>query len=137
MDPTHYQKLKAKALKVLAQREHSRYELQQKLAKNSEDSALIEHILNECEQENWLNEARFVQAYLQYRAQKQYGPKKIRYELQQRGVSAEQIEHALSACNLDWTALAETARQRKFGKAPPQTWTERGKQNQYLYQRGF
>ncbi len=131
------QKLKAKALRALARRDHSRQELKQKLLQISENLELIEKVLSECEAQNWLNELRFAQLYLQSRAQKYYGPKKIRYELQQRGVNAEIIEKALDATEINWTEFAEEARQRKFGKTAPTTWNERGKQSQYLYQRGF
>lgn len=141
MDNTHEksleQKLKAKALRALARRDHGRMELKQKLSQISDDNALIEKILNECQTQNWLNELRFTQSYIRSRAQKHYGPKKIFYELQQRGIDKTLIENAFETEALDWPALAETARQRKFGKALAKTWAERGKQSQYLFQRGF
>ena len=132
-----YDKLKAKALKALSRREHGRLELQKKLLQISDDMALIEKILTECEANNWLSEARFVKAYIHTRAQRHYGPRKIRYELEQRGVDAELIEAAFAASELEWTELAEATRQRKFGVAKAESWIDRGKQKQYLYQRGF
>lgn len=132
-----YEKLKAKALRALARRDHSRQELQQKLLQASEDLDLIKKILDVCETHHWLSESRFAHTYICSRAQKYYGPRKIRYELQQRGVNADIIEQAFTSANIDWKALAEKARQRKFGQVLPLSWVARGKQSQYLYQRGF
>ncbi|MCD6047554.1 MAG: regulatory protein RecX [Gammaproteobacteria bacterium] len=129
--------LKGKALKALARRDHSRQELKQKLMRHSENTCLIETVLDECLQKNWQNDLRFAVLYIQSRAKKYYGQKKIRYELQQRGVPNEDIDKAFTQCEVDWEAVAKEAKQRKFGKAEADSWEERGKQNQYLYQRGF
>jgi regulatory protein len=134
---TEQQKLKEKALKALAQREHSRFELEQKLSAVSDNSALIEDILTEYEEKNWLNDARFARLYLQYRAKKYYGPRKISYELDQRGISKALIDEVFKHCELNWDELAEAAQQRKFGCAAATSWIDRGKQKQYLYQRGY
>ena len=132
-----YAPLKEKALRALARREHSRFELTQKLARFSEDASLIARVLDECEKNRWLDNTRFARAYARSRSQKYYGPKKIAYELQQRGVDKTLIQAVLSSEDFDWTQLAKEAHQRKFGDKEATSWTDRAKQEQYLYQRGF
>jgi len=129
--------LKAKALRALARREHGREELKQKLARYTEDHALLESVLDECETQGWQNEQRFIAMYVRSRSQRGYGPKKIQYELQQRGVPRSLIEEVFSTLEIDWKAQAEVVRKKKFGPALPKTWQEEAKQTQYLYQRGF
>ena len=129
--------LMTKALSILARREHSRWELAQKLSSWTEDKNLIEAVLNECETQNWLNETRFVEAYIRYRSQKLYGPKKIAYELQQKKIASELIETSLSKSNINWEELSERAKQKKFGSAEAKSSLEKAKHQQYLYQRGF
>lgn len=131
------QKLKAKALNSLARREHSRFELKQKLSRVSTDETNIEKILDELETKQWLSDLRFAQAFLSARAQRYYGPRKIRYELKERGVSVTVITRAFAECTINWQELAEQARQKKFGQQTEDTWPARAKQMEYLYQRGF
>ncbi len=137
MNTQEHQSLKAKALRALAMREHSRDELLIKLMRHTKDLALIHHVLDECESANYLNNDRFVFSYLRARAQKYYGPNKIRYELQQRGIEKTLIEQALKQCEIDWETLKQEALLKKFGQHPPTSWQEKAKREQYLYQRGF
>ena len=44
----------------------------------------IEHVIERCLQENWLNDARFAESYIRSRSSGGYGPLRIALELQQR-----------------------------------------------------
>lgn len=137
MTNTSEQKLHTKALSALARREHSRLELAQKLSQIADDQTQIEQLLNQFSAKGWQSDRRFAASYCRSRAARYYGPRKIRYELQERGVSAELITQTFLHCEIDWAELAEKTRQKKFGIAQAESWTEKAKQQQYLYQRGF
>lgn len=123
---------------MLARREHSRRELSLKLQKRFEEPELIDLVLDKLIAENWLNEHRFVEAYIRYRASNGFGPIRIRQELLQRGIKDELIDKFLLVLpELDWQELAEKARVKKFGAVFPKLYPERMKQLKFLYYRGF
>jgi regulatory protein len=134
-----FDQIYAAALRYLAMREHSQWQLQQKLQRKfPEQTELIRSVLDQLHEDNAQSEARFADTYVRSRAHKGYGPVKIRYELQQRGISTDLIEAALWHQDLDWLALQEKTRQKKFGADPmPKEFTMKAKQLHYLHQRGF
>jgi len=78
--------LRARALKALARREHSRQELQAKLQPHAEDPAEIGSLLDDLEQRGWLSEARFVEQLTTVR-RRRFGAARILHELREKGVS--------------------------------------------------
>src|SRR3546814_2337183 len=54
--------LKARAVGFLSRREHSRLELERKLAPYAADAAELERVLDQLEREQWLSNQRFAQA---------------------------------------------------------------------------
>lgn len=129
----------AAALRYLAMREHSQLQLQQKLQRKfPDDAALIHTVLEQLKQDHAQSESRFADSYARSRAMKGYGPIKIRYELQQRGINADIIDAAITQSDIDWAAMQEKVRQKKFGTAPlPKEFAAKAKQMHYLQQRGF
>ncbi|MFN7096881.1 MAG: regulatory protein RecX [Gammaproteobacteria bacterium] len=86
----------------------------------------------------WLNESRFVEAYIRSRAARGVGPMRIRQELLQRGVNDELIAEKLyNLPDTDWQVLAEQVRVKKFGEKKPTQYIERMKQLKFLHYRGF
>ena len=66
-----------KALDLVSRREHSRFELMQKLNKRfPETMPIIEEALDKLVVNNILDDERFVEMYLNARARKGFGPKK-------------------------------------------------------------
>jgi len=126
--------LKAKALRMLARREHSRAELAQKLAADGtrED---IHAVLDQLERSGLLSDARFAEAYVSSRASR-IGNARLRYDLRARGVADEVIAAAMPA---EADSEAERAREvwrRKFD-APPVDRADYARQARFLQQRGF
>lgn len=134
-----FQTIYAAALHYLMRREHSQLQLQQKLVvKFPEQASLIDEVIGVLASENYQSDARFADAYLHARVLRGNGPKKIKYELMQRGIKADGIEAAFARADIDWLALRETTRQKKFGGAPlPKEFLEKAKQLSYLQQKGF
>ena len=77
--------LRARALCLLARREHTRREITEKLNPHAQDAADIETVLDELTEEGLLSDARTAQAILNSRIGRQ-GPLKIRQALQKHGV---------------------------------------------------
>ena len=78
--------LKARALRALAQREHSRLELARKLrpyADAEQAPAALEVLLDELQAQGWLSDARFAEALSRNRAERQ-GVARIRAALHPR-----------------------------------------------------
>ncbi|BAO82223.1 uncharacterized protein conserved in bacteria [Serpentinimonas raichei] len=129
--------LKARALRALAQREHSRLELARKLQPHAADAAqgALETLLDELQAQGWLSDARFAEALSRNRATRQ-GVARIRAELRLRGVAAEQVEQATAALAGSEAERAQQVWQKKFGQ-PPLDAAERARQIRFLLARGF
>lgn len=127
--------LKARALNFLARREHSRLELEHKLARWSEDPADITRVLDELQARGWLSEQRLIEQLAQARRGK-YGSRRIAHELREKGVSEAAIEAAASHYRHDDLRTARAVWRRKFAH-PPQDARERSRQMRFLLGRGF
>ncbi len=136
MDAPEY-KARATAMRLLARREHSRVELARKLRQRQVPADIIATVLDEYEQEGWLSDERFAEAYGRQRFDLGYGPLRIRSELQQRGVSIWPDSLA-GIPEQDWVTQAIRAREKKFGLHNLSgDWPEKARQARFLAQRGF
>jgi regulatory protein len=127
--------LKARALRYLSQREHSRLELGRKLSKYAEDGEDVEALLDFLEKNNWLSQERFSESLI-HRRSARFGNSRILAELQTHGVSGEALDVIKSGLAEDETARACDVWRRKFGKVAGDP-AERAKQTRFLLQRGF
>lgn len=125
-------KCKQHAVQLLSWREHSYYELQQKLIQRGYAPDEIVEALDALVAKDWLSDARFAESYLRMRAQKGYGPARITAELQQRGITQTLLQNVLHAFEWDWLASAEQALAKKA-----YMHTNRLQQKKYLSYRGF
>ena len=142
--------LKARAIALLAQREHSATELRRKLMRiaRARDQNLqkdgasepamdpapeVDALLIWLQGQGYLNEARFVESRLHARSSR-HGNLRIKQELAQHGLSlAPEQAAALKDSELD---RARAVWQRKFGE-PAQDPAARAKQTRFLAGRGF
>ncbi|WP_339079609.1 recombination regulator RecX [Pseudomonas sp. TMP9] len=125
------------AMDLLARREHGRVELTRKLRSRGAADELIETALDRLTQEGLLSEARYLQAFVSYKARAGYGPLRIREELTQRGLFRGDIEQALRDSGIDWREQLQETWQRKFAGLLPNDARERAKQGRYLSYRGY
>ena len=127
--------LKGRALRLLSQREHSRAELERKLAKYEEQSGELARALDELAAKDFISEARVVQSVLHQRAGR-HGAARVRQELLHKGIAPEAVAEAAApdfACTVEFAALEAGDR---FGELP-QDAAERAKQTRFLLARGF
>jgi regulatory protein len=127
--------LKARALRYLSAREHSRLELRRKLARYAEEGEDVEALLDFLEKNNWLSQERFAESLIHRRAAR-YGNSRVVAELQNHGVGGEALAELKSGLAESETARACEVWRRKFGTVA-QDAAERSKQMRFLMQRGF
>jgi regulatory protein len=127
--------LRERALRLLARREHSRFELARKLAQAGFAHHDIEAMLDEFEDKNWLSDRRFAESYVaDHRARS--GSVKLAYELRQRGVDGAIIESVLSGHGDSELERAREVWRKKFS-APASSASEIARQMRFLQNRGF
>jgi regulatory protein len=127
----------ARAVSLLANREHSALELSRKLQNAGFDTDEVEKTLHDLQQANLQSDERFAENYLRSRANKGYGELRIRNELKERGVASELISECLYKAEIDWFSLAVEVRCKRFGESNPEEYKERAKQQRFLQYRGF
>ena len=124
-----------KSLDLLSRREHSAFELIQKLKNRYGSSKLINDAIIRLQESNLLDDQRFAEAYIKVRARKGFGPRRIGAELQQRKVSEAIINQELSMIE-NWNELAMLAFKKKFSNFHKDT-KEILKAKSFLQNRGF
>jgi regulatory protein len=125
------------AMDLLSRREHSAYELTQKLKKRDFDIDEIEAALELLQQDNLQSDSRFTESVVNYRVNAGFGPLKIKHELRQKGIGVELVEDYLSGLTVEWQQLMAAQRSKKFGQDIPADYKEKMKQARFLQNRGF
>ena len=127
--------LKGRALRLLAGREHSRAELERKLSAHEETPGQLAQVLDELQAKDFISEARVVESVINRRAAR-LGAARIRYELQNKGLSAERIAAAMERLKLSEMERAREVWRKKFGEPSPDA-AGRARQMRFLAARGF
>ncbi len=127
--------LRARALRHLARREHTRQELAQKLAPHAGSEAEVAEILDDFTQRGWLSEQRAAEQIVHARRAR-YGPVRIRRDLEAKGVPAEVAAAALVAVKAEELDAARVVWRRRF-REPAADAAGRAKQARFLLGRGF
>ncbi|VAX08853.1 Regulatory protein RecX [hydrothermal vent metagenome] len=125
------------AMNYLARREHSRWELEQKLAAKEYDADGIKLALDRLLDDGLLSDLRFAEAYTHARKQRGNGPLKIQSELKLRGVSDDIISRYLDCGAPIWHEVVKEVRCKRFGAGVPAEYEQRMRQARFLQQRGF
>jgi regulatory protein len=131
------QSLYGRAVGLLARREHSAYELKQKLAKSDVTGDEVDQVIEQLQQAGLQSDIRFAENYVRYRSQRGQGPLRIKQELNERGVTSEITDDQINQSDIDWYELAHNVRCKRFGEASPDDFKERAKQQRFLQYRGF
>ncbi|HEY3048568.1 MAG TPA: recombination regulator RecX [Polaromonas sp.] len=127
--------LKGRALRLLAAREHSRAELERKLAAHEETPGQLAQLLDELQAKDFISEARVVESVINRRAAR-YGAARIKHELQGKGLGAEALAEAMDGLKATELERACEVWRRKFD-APALDAAGRAKQMRFLAARGF
>jgi len=131
--PDNVVELRARALRLLARREHARQELERKLSPHAGSSDELRDLMAGLEQKNQCSEERYAEARARQLSRK-YGAARIRQELQAKGVPEELV--ARYASPVDELQRARAILERKY-RAPAATREEKAKRMRFLQSRGF
>lgn len=125
--------LRARALALLARREHSAKELQRKLLPHVQENDDLDALLQDFINRGWISDARFAELVINAK-QKRYGSLKLAHELREKGVADELIAQATN--QVDDVENAKVVWQKKYGVTPASR-EEWAKQARFLQSRGF
>jgi regulatory protein len=124
--------LRARALRYLARREHSRAELVRKLAPHAESPEALGQLLDALAAKRQLSDERYAEARAHQLARK-YGVARIRQDLKAKGVDEEIVARVSTGGE---AARAAAIVARKY-RAPAATREERARRMRFLQSRGF
>lgn len=122
-----------KALFLIARREHSQFELKQKLLIKGASRADIETVLASLAKEGLQCDERFAETYVRYRVDMGFGPRRISMELKKRGLSESLIRRFVPKDDEFWERALSSLWQRKYHTQEK----DYEKQARFLLQRGF
>lgn len=127
--------LKARALRLLARREHSREELKRKLSAHAGEGDDVESLLDDLVKRGWLSDARFAEQSIRAKARR-FGPLKLAQQLRAKGLDEETIVRGFRAAAADGVSSMESVWKSRFGIAAPDQ-RELARQARFLQGRGF
>lgn len=136
--------LKGRALRLLSGREHSRAELERKLAPHAQEPGELARVLDDLQAKGFISAARVVESVLHRRASR-LGASRIRQELQQKGLEPALVREAVAGLQATELERARSVWRKKFGGSratqaephPSASPEERARQMRFLAARGF
>jgi regulatory protein len=129
--------IRKECLRLLTRRDHSRKQMQDKLAIKGYDPSEVSIVVDELAQENWQDDTRYAESYARVRSQKGFGPVRIAYELRQQGVEAKTVEQILRSMADNWLDVLRQVYNKKYPRPGSVEKAERAKRIRFLLQRGF
>lgn len=145
--------IEARAVALLAIREHGAKELSAKLrvkfpetpellkvcdARPGLVKALVDAVVKHCQKNNWQSDERYIEQAVRNWAEKGSGPSKIRQKLMQASHRDDLITAYLDWDESEWIELARAALLKKYGETlKPELRNEQAKRMRFLQSRGF
>lgn len=137
------QRLRERALKLLAVRDRSRAELARRLRRDGASEAAVSDVLAWLERLGYLNEERFAENWIRARGTR-YGPLRLEAELREKGLDAGYVRELMARSAADEEAMEETATalverrlRRGAGAVGRDDVRERRRLTAFLVRRGF
>lgn len=129
------------ALRLLARREHSRWELTQKLEQRGFSSEDYAPVLDAMQHEGLLSDTRFAAALLRQRSGQGYGERRVQQELEHHRIAPEDQRQAWAEVESDtlpdWVTQAYAVLCRRHAPGEPLTLQQRAATQRFLLRRGF
>lgn len=133
--PDSAPELRARALRLLARREHSRAELARKLTTHAASRAALEQLLDALAGNRQLSDERYAEERARQLARK-YGAARVRLDLVAKGVAADTAARLSAAAGEDDLERARAILARKY-RTPAANAADRAKRMRFLQGRGF
>ena len=123
-------------MNALSRREHSEKEIYLKFVNlvNSKD-ILLEEILK-LKEEGLISNQRYAEAYIRSRFHSGFGPVRIKYELEKKGVIKTIIKTAFQETDLDWDDKLKSEFKKKYESNDMKSLNDNKISKFFLY-RGF
>lgn len=129
--------IRHKALALLTRREHSRWELEQKLHQRGFTAQKIVPVLQQLIEEGWQSDDRFAECYVCSRINAGFGPLRIRAELKRRRIQDFLIDKYLNPKDHTfWMNKIKLVCTKKFTQKMSDSKFY-ARQYRFLQQRGF
>jgi regulatory protein len=129
------------AVRILTHRDHSKYELKQKLQQRGFASEIIDTVLLECERLNYIDDKRTARIYISQLKRKRFGIRHIRMALKKKRLYGAAIEDFLLE---NYAKIEERKNADKLLQKKMKTFNReedlkkrRDKIYRFLYSRGF
>lgn len=129
--------IRAAAVDLLARREYSRRELFDRLSRRVDDLNRLDEVMDQLEEVDYLSDRRCATMLARQRLNQGYGVRRIRFDLQQKGIASDLIEQAIDELEADWGEVATDVVLRKYGGRAPRDFKEKAKWMRHLQGRGF
>jgi regulatory protein len=127
--------LRARALRLLARRDYSYVELENKLAPHATEAGELSALLADLQRRGWLSEARLAEQVVR-KASARFGARRIVQQLQERGIDEQHAARVRSELQASELQRARAVWAKRFGRLPADL-REFGRQARFLEQRGF
>ncbi len=124
-------------LGLLGRREHSQKELLDKLKLRGIDADLARPVITQLTEQGWQSDHRFAESFTRQRIKKGYGARRITHELQQKGITAFDIDAVLDELELDWLEVIERVYLHKYPQESRISYQDWAKRSRFLQHRGF
>lgn len=129
--------LKNRIIGLLARREYSRVELTHRLKPLAESEILLASVLDALAKDGYQSDLRYTQSFIRQRVSQFWGPKRIVYELKQKGIATSMIDLVLEEMSPEWNALAYELATKRIDRTRSLDLKERAKQTRYMLNQGF
>jgi len=100
----------------LGRRDHGETELREKLARKTDNQQWIDTVINECFEYNYLNDARFMENFIRYSQNKGFGIKRIKRDLQRKGIAENNLANTFANHQYNYTDSAVALLSAKYTK---------------------
>lgn len=138
---TSHQQAMHAAVRILTHRDHSKYELKQKLQQRGFASEVIDTVILKCERLNYIDDKRTARIYISQLKRKRFGIRHIRMALKKKRLYDAAIENILleNYAKIEERKNADKLLEKKmktFNREEDLT-KRRDKIYRFLYSRGF
>lgn len=131
-----FEQAKSIAMRLLARREHSKYELVQKLLQRDIGFAIAQQTALECERQNLLCEQRFATMLARNCIYKGQGPLRLQAEFKRHRLQID-IQRLCAELEINWRQQIETVYAKKYAGSSADSPKQKAKRQRFLYSRGF
>lgn len=132
-----YSRAKNAAINYLARREHSKLELQRKLAAKGFTQSLINRAIDAMKVLGYQSDERFTEMFIRSKVASGNGPFKIKIALREKGICDSLVLIMMDKLNIDWYELVKKVKLKRFPSEKGADLNQLAKQERYLKNKGF